>query len=44
MKYKKAQEILPNHIIDILQEYVDGEWLYIPRKNSTKIPWGEKVD
>ncbi len=42
MKYKKAQEILPNHIIDILQEYVDGEWLYIPKKNSTKRSWGEK--
>ena len=31
MKYKKAQEILPDNIIKIIQEYVDGEYLYIPR-------------
>lgn len=33
MKYKKAQEVLPKHIIELLQEYVDGEYLYIPIKN-----------
>ncbi|MGL5378843.1 CD3324 family protein [Clostridium sp.] len=42
MKYKKAQEILPKHIIEILQEYVDGEYLYIPIKSSNKKSWGEK--
>ena len=42
MKYKKAQDILPAHIIEMLQEYVDGEYLYIPIKNNTKKSWGEK--
>lgn len=42
MKYKKAQDILPKHIIEILQEYVGGEYLYIPQKNNTKKCWGEK--
>ena len=42
MKYKKAQDILPKHIIEILQEYVDGEYLYVPTKNNTKKSWGEK--
>ena len=42
MRYKKAQDILPKHIIEILQEYVDGEYLYIPIKNNTKKSWGEK--
>lgn len=42
MKYKKAQDILPNHIIELLQEYVEGEYLYIPIKNNTKKSWGEK--
>ena len=41
MKYKKAQNILPKHIIELLQEYVDGEYLYIPTKNNTKKSWGE---
>lgn len=42
MKYKKAQEILPQDIIELIQEYVDGGYLYIPTKNHTKKSWGEK--
>jgi len=42
MKYKKAQEILPQDIIELIQEYVDGGYLYIPTKNDTKKSWGEK--
>lgn len=42
MKYKKAQDILPKHIVELLQEYVNGEYLYIPIKNSNKKSWGEK--
>lgn len=41
MKYKNAQEILPKHIIEILQEYIDGEYLYIPTKSSSKKSWDE---
>jgi len=40
MKYKKAQNVLPQHIIELLQEYIDGDYLYIPRKNQNKRPWG----
>jgi len=42
MKYKKAQEILPQDIIELIQEYVDGGYLYIPTKKDTKKSWGEK--
>jgi hypothetical protein len=42
MKYKKAQEILPQDIIELIQEYVDGGYVYIPTKNHTKKPWREK--
>lgn len=42
MKYKKAQEILPKHIIELLQDYVEGEYLYIPIKSNSKKAWGEK--
>lgn len=42
MKYKKAQEILPKHIIELLQNYVEGEYLYIPIKGNSKKAWGEK--
>lgn len=43
MKYKKAQDILPKHIIELLQEYVDGEYLYLPTKSDNKKSWGEKI-
>ena len=42
MKYKKAQEILPQDIIELIQEYVDGGYLYIPTKRHIKKSWGEK--
>lgn len=41
MKYEKAQEILPQHVIELIQQYVDGGYLYIPRKSDSKKAWGE---
>lgn len=41
MKYKKAQDILPDDILKVIQEYIDGEYLYIPRKEGNKKSWGE---
>lgn len=40
MKYKNAQEILPDRLLKELQKYVSGETLYIPSAASKK-PWGE---
>lgn len=42
MKYIKALDVLPEEIIKIIQEYVDGEYLYVPRKNENHKSWGEK--
>ncbi|MCS6131876.1 hypothetical protein DWV13_09570 [Clostridium botulinum] len=41
MKYAKAQDMLPEEIIKIIQEYVDGKYLYVPRKNKNHKAWGE---
>lgn len=41
MKYVKAQDVLPEEIIEILQKYVDGKYLYIPRKDKNQKAWGE---
>lgn len=41
MKYVKSQDVLPEEIIEILQKYVDGKYLYIPRKNENQKAWGE---
>jgi len=39
MGYKKAEEILPAELIEILQEYADGDILYIPKKRI-RAGWG----
>ncbi len=41
MKYIKAQDVLPEEIIELIQKYVDGEFLYIPRKSGGHKAWGE---
>lgn len=42
MKYAKAQDVLPEDILKIIQKYVDGQYLYIPRKDENQKAWGEK--
>ncbi|MDO4830535.1 MAG: hypothetical protein Q4A46_03565 [Clostridia bacterium] len=31
MSYIKADEVLPQNIIAIIQQYIDGESIYIPK-------------
>ena len=40
MKYKNAQDILPDHLLKELQQYISGETLYIPNTQEKK-SWGE---
>jgi Mor family transcriptional regulator len=41
MKYSNAYSVLPDDIVKIIQEYVHGEYLYIPRKEEEQKKWGE---
>jgi Mor family transcriptional regulator len=41
--YFKANDILPNEIIEEVQKYIDGELVYIPRKENTRKKWGSKT-
>ena len=34
MGYKKAGDILPAELIEMIQEYADGDTIYIPKKNA----------
>ena len=43
MGYIKAQNVLPEEVIKLIQEYIDGECLYIPRKDGNEKSWGEKT-
>lgn len=40
MSYKKATHILPRELLEKVQEYIDGEFLYIPRITDNKKGWG----
>ena len=40
MGYMRAEEILPIEVIELIQQYVDGENIYIPRKSSHRQTWG----
>ena len=41
MKYAKAKEILPQHLIEEIQKYIQGQYLYIPMDEAEKKAWGE---
>ena len=41
MKYVKANSILPISLIEELQNYIQGGYIYIPSKNENKKGWGE---
>lgn len=43
MGYRKAEEILPMEVIELIQKYVDGENIYIPRKENHRRAWGNKT-
>jgi Mor family transcriptional regulator len=42
MKYQKATNVLPEHLLLEIQKYIQGEYLYIPAARSCYKKWGEK--
>ena len=43
MGYRRAEEFLPNEVIELIQQYVDGANIYIPRKQENRQQWGSKT-
>ena len=47
MRYQKANEILPVELVELIQDYIDGEYVYIPRKQGEKcagLPCQDRID
>ena len=44
MSYKKANAILPYSLLSAVQQYIDGEYIYIPRKEDGKLSWGANTE
>ncbi|MGE5701807.1 MAG: CD3324 family protein [Clostridia bacterium] len=41
MKYENAHNILPKDVVEFIQQYIDGTYLYIPRKSENRKAWGD---
>ncbi|MBS4538764.1 hypothetical protein GOQ27_09830 [Clostridium sp. D2Q-11] len=39
MSYKKGIEVLPAHLLEEVQKYIDGTLIYIPKKGK-RVGWG----
>lgn len=44
MSYVKAEQVLPQDLVALIQQYIDGEYLYISRKATNKKSWGENTN
>lgn len=42
MSYMNAEDVLPKVLIKEIQEYIDGQLIYIPRKNENIVLGREK--
>lgn len=40
MGYIRAEDILPKEVLSLVQQYIDGQTIYIPRKSGYHKPWG----
>ncbi|ULO08750.1 hypothetical protein H1230_08175 [Paenibacillus sp. 19GGS1-52] len=41
MSYVNGKDVLPPGLLEELQGYIQGELLYIPKKNEARVKWGE---
>jgi Mor family transcriptional regulator len=44
MSYVKADYILPRELLELVQEYADGQYLYIPKKVGSRKEWGTNTN
>ncbi len=42
--YPKIYEVLPKDIILQIQDYIEGEVIYIPKRSENKKSWGDCTD
>jgi len=41
LKYKNAKTVLPDRLLRELQQYVQGEMIYVPGNGEIRTGWGE---
>ena len=43
MKYRNAKDCLPEELLEEIMEYVEGTYIYIPKKEENKKQWGNET-
>lgn len=43
MRYINAQDIFPDDVLAVMQKFIDGAYIYIPRKINNRKKWGEST-
>lgn len=43
MRYLKAEDVLPAELLEQIQRYADGVYLYIPRRADHRKCWGNST-
>lgn len=41
MNYRNGKDVLPAELLKELQKYIEGELIYIPKKDEGRARWGE---
>lgn len=41
MNYRNGKDVLPPSLLKELQQYIQGELIYIPKKQNQRAAWGE---
>lgn len=44
MRYINGQDLIPRELLDLLQDYVQGAYVYIPKREDAKRRWGEQTN
>ncbi len=44
MSYLNAEIILPKELVQVIQKYIDGETIYIPKRGDNHKSWGSQTD
>ena len=43
MKYVNGKEIFPHELLDLIQDYAQGQYVYIPKREESRERWGTKT-
>ncbi len=41
MSYTKAHDVLPHKLLEEIQKYIQGEFIYIPKAEGVRKKWGQ---